>query len=127
MPTKNHIIRFERQIPADQAALGTGIMTISYPGDADTRPQEVRLRAASQPANLELERSVIEDGRITAEGTISDRARGVVRLQVQYVVDGETRELALRGEIDDGEWEIDEALSPEVQGEIARRTGSVHS
>jgi hypothetical protein len=48
-------------------------------------------------------------------------------LQVQYVVDGETRELALRGEIDDGEWEIDEALSAQVRDGIARRTGSVHS
>jgi hypothetical protein len=81
----------------------------------------VRLRAASQPAELELERPVIEDGRIRAEGTVSDRARGVVRLQVQYVVDGETRELDLRGDIDDGEWEVDEALSEEVLGEIARR------
>jgi hypothetical protein len=124
---ENRRIRFERRIPADQADLGTGIMTISYPGDDDTRPQEVRLRAASQPANLELERPVIDDGRIRAEGTVSDRARGVVRLQVQYVVDGETRELALRGEIDDGEWEIDEELSQKVLGEIARRTGSVHS
>jgi hypothetical protein len=100
-------------------------MTISYPGDGDTRPQEVRLRAASQPANLELERPVIEDGRIQAEGTVSDRARGVVRLQVQYVVDGETRELDLRGDIDDGEWEVDEELSQEARAR-ARRTGSVH-
>jgi len=123
----NRRIRFNRRIPAEQARLGTGIMTISYPGDDNTRPQEVRLRAASQPANLDLERPVIADGRIKAQGTVSDRARGVVRLQVQYVVDGETRELALRGKIDDGEWEIDEALSAQVRDGIARRTGSVHS
>jgi hypothetical protein len=43
------------------------------------------------------------------------------------LVDGETRELDLRGDIDDGEWEVDEELSQEVQGEIARCTGSVHS
>ncbi len=124
---ENRRIRFLQPIPREQAELGTGIVTITYPGDADTRPQEVRLRAASQPADLELERPVIEDGRLTTEGTISDRARGVVRLQLQYVVDGETRTLPLRGEIDDGEWSIDEELSEEVQGEIARRSGTVHS
>ncbi len=87
----------------------------------------MRLRAASQQADLELDRPVIEDGRLKARGTISDRARGVVRLQLQYVVDGETKTLPLRGQIDDGEWEIDEELSEEVLGEMARRTGSVHS
>jgi hypothetical protein len=124
---ENRRIRFERRIPRDQADLGTGIMTVTYPGDDDTRPQEVRLRAASQPADLELERPVYEDGRIKAQGTVSDRARGVVRLQVQYVVDGESKLLDLRGEIEDGEWEVDEELSVEVQSEIARRTGSLHS
>jgi hypothetical protein len=74
-------IRFAQRIPRAQADLGTGIMTITYPGDEDTRPQEVRLRAASQKAELELERPGIEDGRLKARGTISDRARGVVRLQ----------------------------------------------
>jgi hypothetical protein len=35
--------------------------------------------------------------------------------------------LDLRGQIDEGQWSVDEALSSEVQAEIARRTGSVHS
>jgi hypothetical protein len=124
---ENRRVRFNRQIPANQARLGTGIVTITYPGDGDTRPQEVRLRAASQKADLDLERPVIEDGRLKAEGTISTRARGVVRLQLQYVVDGETETIELRGEIDDGRWEIDDALSQEAQDQIARRTGTVHS
>jgi hypothetical protein len=120
-------VKFNRRIPAEQARLGTGIMTITYPGDGDTPPQEVRLRAASQPADLELERPRIEDGRLKARGTISDRARGVVRLQLQYVVDGQAETVELRGRIDDERWEIDEALSQEVRDGIARRTGSVHS
>lgn len=124
---ENRRVRFRQAIPRGQAELGTGILTITYPGDDNTRPQEVRLRAASQQADLELDRPVIEDGRLKARGTISDRARGVVRLQLQYVVDGETKTLPLRGQIDDGEWEIDEELSEEVLGEMARRTGSVHS
>jgi hypothetical protein len=124
---ENRRIRFDRRIPAEQADLGTGIMTITYRGDVDTRPQEVRLRAASQPADLELDRPVIEGDRLKAEGTISRRARGIVRLQLQYVVDGETETVELRGRIDDGRWEIDEALSEEVRDGIARRTGTVHS
>jgi hypothetical protein len=117
---ENRRVRFRQAIPRGQAELGTGILTITYPGDDNTRPQEVRLRAASQQADLELDRPVIEDGRLKARGTISDRARGVVRLQLQYVVDGETKTLPLRGQ-------IDEELSEEVLGEMARRTGSVHS
>jgi hypothetical protein len=120
-------IRFRQPIPRAQADLGTGIVTIVYPGDEDTRPQEVRLRAASQKANLELERPRIDDGRLKAQGTISDRARGVVRLQLQYVVDGQTETVKLRGRIDDGQWEIDEALSQEVRDAIAQRPGTVHS
>ncbi|MCP9490788.1 MAG: hypothetical protein MSC31_13075 [Solirubrobacteraceae bacterium MAG38_C4-C5] len=125
--SENRRIRFRQAIPAEQARLGTGIMTIRYPGNEDTSPQEVRLRAASQPADLELERPVIEGGRLKAQGTVSDRARGIVRLQLQFVVDGETETVRLRGEIDDGEWEIDEALSQEVRDGIARRSGPVHS
>ncbi len=125
--SENRRIRFNRQIPAEQAELGTGILTLSYRGDGDTSPQEVRLRAASQPADLDLERPVIEDGRVKARGTISDRARGVVRLQVQYVVDGQAQTVELQGEIDDGEWEIDEALSQGALAGIAARRGPVHS
>ncbi|MGI8631860.1 MAG: RCC1 domain-containing protein [Solirubrobacterales bacterium] len=125
--SENRRIRFERGIPAEQARLGTGIMTLTYPGDEDTSPQEVRLRAASQPADLELDRPVIQDGRLKAQGTISDRARGIVRLQLQYVVDGQTETVRLRADIDDGRWEIDEALSAQVRDAIARRSGPVHS
>ena len=125
--SENRRVRFDRAIPAEQARLGTGIMTITYPGDEDTRPQEVRLRAASQPADLELERPRIDDGHLKAQGTISGRAQGIVRLQLQYVVDGQTETVKLRGRIDDGRWEIDEALSKDVRDGIAGRTGAVHS
>ncbi len=120
-------IRFRRSIPASQARMGTGILTITYGGDDDTRPQEVRLRAAARPANLRLARPTLVDGRLRATGTIADRARGVVRMQVEWVVDGTTRRLKLRAPIRDGRWEIDERLSQDVRDSIARRTGTVHS
>ncbi len=120
-------IRFRKSIPTAQANMGTGIVTIEYAGDADTRPQTVRLRAASQRAGLTLGRPTISGGRVKASGRISSQARGVVRLQLQYVVDGKTTELAFRGRISNGRWSINEKLSDSVQAAIAKRTGSVHS
>ena len=120
-------IRFRRVLPAAQARLGTGIVTLTYPGDADTRPQEVRLRGARNRAQLELSRPRIADNRIRASGTIGDRARGVVRLQLEYQFGCAVRILRFRGRIEDGRWSINEALTPTQLAEIARRTGTVHS
>ena len=120
-------VRFLQPIPKAQAELGTGIVTITYPGDADTRPQEVRLRAAAQKANLALDRPRIVGGRLRAQGTISAGARGVVRLQLQYVVGGQTATVKLRGQISNGRWSINERLSQQVLDAIAQRTGTVHS
>ena len=120
-------IRFRQRIPVAQALLGTGILTITYRGDADTRPQTVRLRAARQPADLRLTRPTIADGRLRASGTVSNRARGVVRVQVEYVVDGQTRTLQFNARISNGRWSLDQVLSQAVRDEIARRSGTVHS
>ncbi|MDQ3678297.1 MAG: hypothetical protein M3401_16115 [Actinomycetota bacterium] len=102
-------------------------MTITYRGDADTRPQTVRLRAASQQAKLRLERPVIADGRLRASGTVSDRARGVVRVQIEYVAAGNTSTLEFKAPISNGRWSLDEQLSQEVRTAIDQRSGTVHS
>ena len=121
-------IRFQKRIPAAQARLGTGILTITYNGDADTRPQKVRLRAARQKAELRLQRPAIApNGRLRASGTVSDRARGVVRVQLEYVVGGETKTHQFLAKISDGRWSLNQALSQPVRDEIAKRTGTVHS
>lgn len=120
-------IRFLRRLPAAQARLGTGIVTLTYPGDADTRPQEVRLRGARNRAQLELSRPRIVNNRIRASGTISNSARGVVRLQLEYQFGCEVRILRFRGRIGGGRWSINEALTPPQLAEIAQRTGTVHS
>ena len=120
-------IRFRKLIPRKQAQLGTGIVTITYPGDADTRPQTVRLRAASQPADLRLTRPTITGGRLRAAGTVSKRARGVVRVQIEYVVAGRTRTTQFKATIDNGRWSLAERLSQSVRSAIAQRSGSVHS
>ena len=121
-------IRFRQRIPAAQALLGTGILTITYRGDADTRPQTVRLRAANQKALLRLSRPTIaSNGRLRASGTVSGRARGVVRVQLEYVVGQDTRTHQFLARINNGRWSLNQALSPTIRDEIARRTGTVHS
>ena len=121
-------IRFRKQIPAAQANMGTGILTIGYRGDGDTRPQAVRLRAANQRADLQVTRPTLAaNGRLRASGRISSRARGVVRVQLEYVADGKTTTLPLRAPISNGRWSLNEQLSQSARDAIARRSGTVHS
>ena len=124
----NARIRFRQRIPVAQAQLGTGIVTITYAGDSDTRPQTVRLRAASRKANLRLTRPRIVDGRIRASGTVNSLARGVVRLQLEYDRGGSTSILRFRATINDnGRWSLNEQLSETARLGIAQRGGTVHS
>ena len=116
-------IRFRRSVTSAQARLGTGILTITYPGDGDTRAQTVRLRAAANKARLDLARPQIVNGRIQASGTISSAARGSVRLQLSYQFGCDNRVLELRGTIAGGRWSIDEPLSPQTLTELASRVG----
>ena len=122
-------IRFRHKIPKAQARLGTGILTLNYAGDADTRPQVVRLRAARNKANLEMERPKIVGDRIQASGTVTKRANGVVRVQLEYLAqDCQTvtveRFAKIRG---NGSWRLDEQLSEGERNGIAARRGTVHS
>lgn len=121
-------VLLRRSITRRQARLGTGIVTLAYAGDPDTQPQEVRLRAASQRASLDAERPTIRDGRLRASGSITRRARGVVRLQLLYEASGvptQTREFTAR--IRNGRYSFDAPLPPDVLAGIAQRRGVVHS
>jgi hypothetical protein len=120
-------IRFRKRIPAAQARVGTGILTIAYRGDADTRPQTVRLRAANRQAKLRLQRPTIAADRLRASGTVDNRARGVVRVQLEYAADGRTRTHQFLARIANGSWTLNQELSQTIRDEIARRTGAVHS
>ncbi|MDQ3607544.1 MAG: S8 family serine peptidase [Actinomycetota bacterium] len=123
----NGRVRFREDIPRAQAAMGTGILTLRYPGNASTRGQEVRLRAASRHADLELDRPTLGDGRLRADGTISARARGVVRVQVSWSTSGQDRTYEASTRIRDGRWELDDALPQDVIAALASRDGTVHS
>ena len=121
-------IRFTRPIPAAQARLETGIVTLNYKGDPDTRPQVVRLRAAEHPANLEMQRPQVDGGRVKAEGTVSQRSRGVVRVQLQWLDQAcATQTIEMLARIDNGRWKLDQALTDAQRQGLQTRRGSVHS
>lgn len=67
-------IRFQKAITAGQARLGTGIVNLRYLGDADTRPDQVRLRAASRRAELDVEEISLLGDRLSAKGSVTSRA-----------------------------------------------------
>lgn len=123
----NGRIRDRSLIPSGQAARGTGILTITYPGNARTRPQGVRLRAANERADLVAARPTIEAGHLRAQGRISARARGVVRVQLQYFSGGTTTTLEKFAPIVNGAWTLNAPLTPQEQAAIAARRGTVHS
>lgn len=116
-----------KRISRAQARTGTGIVTISYAGDLDTQPQEVRLRAASRKASLVLARPVLVDGRLRAAGTISARARGRVRTQIMYRVGGVNLMREYSAPIRNGRWVLDVELAPAVVKEIEARQGTLQA
>ena len=126
----NGRIRVTRSIPLAQALLGTGILTLNYPGDADTRPQIVRLRAANNPARLRATRPAISPtGRLTAAGIVAIRAQGVVRVQLEFVsrTTGATTTLEFNAPIDNGRYNLSVQLPASVLAQIGARCGTVHS
>jgi hypothetical protein len=114
-------------IPAGQADAGTGILTITYPGNAETQPQVVRLRAADGRAHLSASRPAITGDKLVDRGTVSPQARGVVRVQLQLYTSGRTVTLERNATITDGKWSLDDALTAAEQAQIAGRQGTVES
>ena len=57
--TERGVIRTVHRVPASRAGLGTGIITITYDGDADRRPQTLRLRTAPNKSNLVASRPTL--------------------------------------------------------------------
>nr|MDQ3609677.1 serine protease [Actinomycetota bacterium] len=116
---ENRRIRFREGIPASQARLGTGIVTLTYPGNEETRPQDLRLRAANGRARLDLDRPTLQDGRLRANGSVTSRASGVVRVSISYVHAGEAFTVERKARIDDGRWSLDTTLPEADRARIA--------
>jgi hypothetical protein len=96
-------------ITRGQAELGTGIVNLEYLGDADTRPEFVRLRAASQRAELDVEEISLIDDQLSAQGSVTSRAQGVIRLLYSYLdPDGTPNVHEARASIqNNGDWELE--------------------
>ena len=90
----------------------------------------MRLRSANTPANLTVQRPVISPtGFLRTEGTVSSSARGVVRVQLEYVdrATGLTVTLQRNARIQNGRWSLNSQLSAGILAQIALRCGTVHS
>lgn len=109
-------LRFKELLPRAQRSVRTGIVTIRYAGNERVRPDEVRLRAASRQAKLERSLLSLQNGVLVAEGRITARARGVVRLRLTYDrPDGSVGAWDGRATVNGRSWRIEEALPPEAQ------------
>lgn len=100
---------------------------LRYPGNDRTRPQVVRLRAAAGHAELAAQRPRLSGGRLIARGTVSPRARGVVRLQLDWSRAGRGRSHEVSARIRNGRWQLDSSLPADVRSDIAARDGTLHS
>ncbi|HEY5198622.1 MAG TPA: hypothetical protein VIJ51_16500 [Solirubrobacteraceae bacterium] len=127
IPPGDSPVHTRHVIPAGQADAGTGILTITYPGNAETQPEVVRLRAADGRADLRAARPSITGGTLVDHGTISARARGVVRVQLELYTAGRTITVDRDATISNGRWSLDDSLTTAEQAEIAGRQGAVES
>lgn len=105
-------LRLSKRLPESQRAASTGIMEIHYAGNERVRPDEVRMRAARRSARFEPQLLSLGEGVLHARGTISRRARGVVRVRL---VTGAGEEWNARAPIADGTWQLRATLPPEVR------------
>ena len=102
-------VHFSKRLPNGQRTVNTGIMEINYGGNQRVRPAEVRLRAARGSARLERRLVSLHGGVLRAHGTISRRARGVVRLNLS-TAGGD--QWTSRAQIANGTWQLEEMLPP---------------
>ena len=123
-------IRATRGVDAAQARASSVLLTLRYAGDADTRPQSLRLRAGRRAAKLSSRRPTIStSGQLDAAGAITRRAKGVVRLQLEWVDrrDGAIIVVERQARIRNGRWGIRSQLPPGVISQINNRCTTVHS
>jgi hypothetical protein len=123
-------IRATRGVDALQARARSVILTIRYLGDADTRPQTLRLRAGLRAAKLSSRRPTISpSGQLDAAGAITRSAKGVVRVQLEWVnaADGSIVVLERQGQIHNGRWGVRSQLPPGVIDQIGHRCSTVQS
>jgi len=125
------LIRATRGIDEAQARASTAILTLRYPGDPDTRAQTLRLRAGLRAPRLSSKRPTISPtGQLDITGAITRRAKGVVRVQLEWVnrSDGSIglveRLATIRAP---GRWGVRSQLPPGILEKIASRCSTVQA
>ncbi len=104
-------ITIRRTLPGTQPK-NTGIVELRYAGNDRVQPDEVRLRAAAVKALLVRKAASLADGRLKVNGTISAKARGVVRVRLGYALaDGSTGFTTFNATIGKGVWKVDRTLT----------------
>jgi hypothetical protein len=105
-------ISVRRTLPRSQRSKPTGIVTLAYAGSALVEPDSATLRAARAGARLVRTASRIDaGGRLRVAGTITPRARGVVRVRLGYAVAGsDSRVLEYQAKIAGGRWSLSQKL-----------------
>jgi subtilisin-like proprotein convertase family protein len=111
-------IRFRRTLPRSQRSKPTGIVTLAYAGSALVEADGVTLRAARGKAKLVRTTSRIDaGGRLRVAGTITPRARGVVRVRLRYAAaaaGGDATLLDYQAKIVRGRWSLSRRLPAEA-------------
>ncbi|HET8952829.1 MAG TPA: hypothetical protein VFN44_20065, partial [Solirubrobacteraceae bacterium] len=98
-----------RALPRAQRRKTTGILTLSYAGNARVRPDRLRSRVATRRARLRLLLTTIDpQGRLIAVGSVSRSVPGVVRLRFDTA--DESSVLHYRARIRRGGWSLREPL-----------------
>ena len=97
-----------KRLPRGQRGKRTGIVTLSYAGNARVRPDRLRARVANRRAVLRRAMTAIDaSGALVARGTVSRRARGIVRVRMEY---SDADVLRYRARIRRGQWSMREPL-----------------
>ena len=98
-----------RALPRAQRRKATGILTLTYAGDARVRPDQLRSRVAPRRARLRRLLTMIdEQGALVARGTVSRRGPGIVRLRFDTA--DESSVLHYRARIRRGAWALRQPL-----------------
>ncbi len=93
-----------KRLPRAQRSKRTGIVTLRYAGNARVRPDALRSRVADGRALLRRATSAIDAaGRLEVRGTVSRRARGVVRIRLDLADDST---MQFRAAIRRGRWSL---------------------
>ena len=90
--------------------------------NADTRAETIRLRAASGRARLDVGRIALKGDRLSARGSVTGRAQGLVRFRFSYLDESGRPQVHLaRARIQaDGDWAL---KNNRVPAQLARCGG----